>query len=295
VALNREHLERHGVKLVERLESESFTFGNHTALARVVQQLVAYAAEGAAPQAGRFIWVRVWNDGDSVVLEVQNEAARAATQALSELLKPLSHAHQSGSVALKLATEVVVAHGGHLEVGEREGGGASLRVVLPAASPFRASSPPSRGFASATAERRRILIVDSAPLFSRALRRGLLPHEVRIASTASEAELLLADPAYAPDLVVCDVVLPGASGDVLHARVRAARPELAERFVFVTGGALGTTEAEYLRLCGCATRLKPFDVDGLRELVASDEPASTSVRTLAPPAPAREDGPPNSG
>jgi hypothetical protein len=67
VAQHRDYLERHGVKLVERLESESFSFGNRSALTRMIQQLLAYAAEDGAPQSGRFVWVRVWNDADSVV------------------------------------------------------------------------------------------------------------------------------------------------------------------------------------------------------------------------------------
>jgi DNA-binding NarL/FixJ family response regulator len=179
-----------------------------------------------------------------------------------------------------------------VEVGTSERGGSSFRVVLPAASALIASMPPSlAGFAGATGKRQQILIVDDEPLFSRTIRRGLRPHDVRIAGTASEAELLLLDLAYVPDLVVCDVLLPGAHGHVLHQRVRAVRPEIAARFVFVTSGALRTDEADYLRASGCATLLKPFDVAGLLELVASRAAEAMAVRTLVPTEPPREPAP----
>ncbi|HVJ19067.1 MAG TPA: response regulator, partial [Polyangiaceae bacterium] len=131
----------------------------------------------------------------------------------------------------------------------------------------------------------RVFVVDDDPLFSRALRRGLKPHDVRTAASASEAEMALLDPSYEPDLVVCDVFLPGANGDVLHQRVKARRPEVAARFVFVTGAALGGGEADYLKSSGCPSLLKPIEVHSLRAFLGPRRESSppVSVRTLAQP------------
>jgi DNA-binding NtrC family response regulator len=109
---------------------------------------------------------------------------------------------------------------------------------------------------------------------------------VRTAAAASEAEVQLLDPTYTPDLVLCDVFLPGRNGDTLHARVAARRPELAKRFVFVTGGALGRAEAEYLKNCACPTLFKPIELKTVKDLLEDDEAESSpsaSVRTLNPP------------
>ncbi|HEV8547802.1 MAG TPA: response regulator, partial [Polyangiaceae bacterium] len=141
--------------------------------------------------------------------------------------------------------------------------------------------PPS---ASAGGERR-ILVIDDDPILSRTLRRALKPHEVRTASSASEAEIALLDPGYSPDLVVCDVFLPGANGHALHQRVQAQRPHIADRFVFVTGGALGRAEADYIKSSGRPTLLKPVDVKALVALFAPDGSHDSappqSVRTLS--------------
>ena len=70
------------------------------------------------------------------------------------------------------------------------------------------------------------------------------------------------------------------------ARIAARRPELASRFVFVTGGALGRAEAEYLKHCDCPTLFKPVELKTLTDLLEGDDPESApsaSVRTLNPP------------
>jgi DNA-binding NarL/FixJ family response regulator len=119
------------------------------------------------------------------------------------------------------------------------------------------------------------------------LRRGLRPYEVRTAATASEAEILLLDPDYFPDLVLCDVYLPGANGSVLHERIRRARPKTADRFVFITGGALGQAEADYIKTCRRPTLQKPLDLHSLLALLEpsdrGDSNPPPSVRTLSEP------------
>jgi DNA-binding NtrC family response regulator len=136
-----------------------------------------------------------------------------------------------------------------------------------------------------------VFVVDDDPVFSRTMRRALKPHVVRTAGSASEAEVTLLDPTYKPDLVLCDVFLPGRNGDTLHSRISARRPELASRFVFVTGGALGRAEAEYLRNSGCPTLFKPVELKTIKDLLEDDAPESgppNSVRTLHPPVSAQK-------
>src|SRR5262249_50723331 len=132
-------------------------------------------------------------------------------------------------------------------------------------------------------ESRQVFVVDDDDLFARTMVRALRPHEVRIAATASEAQIALLDRSYNPDLVLCDVGLPGSGGDVLHARVAAERPDIARRFIFVTGGACSHEEAEYLRASGCPTLLKPINAADIWGSLAAPNPSDSAppgVRTL---------------
>jgi signal transduction histidine kinase/CheY-like chemotaxis protein len=279
LSMNREQLDRRGIRLDERIESGSLTFGRRGGVARVVQNLIAHSANAASRTPEGYVGVRVFSENQSVVLEVENNGATAADAAATELAKPLSQS--SAGVELKLAIEVVAAHGGHVEVSDRSGGGSSFRVVLPGLPVLDVPTPSRR----LDARPRKILIVDDEPMFARSIRRALRPHDVRLAGTASEAELALLDSSYEPDLVVCDVFLPGRNGNVLHERIRGVRPDVAARFVFVTGGALGKAEADYLRASGCATLFKPLDAAGLLELLEARGGEPSPVRTLAPSEP----------
>jgi DNA-binding NarL/FixJ family response regulator len=121
--------------------------------------------------------------------------------------------------------------------------------------------------------------------------------------------MALLDPLYSPHLILCDLGLPGMTGDMLHARICAKRPRLGERFLFVTGGACSKEEADYVRASGRATLVKPVDmkdiwvalaappshISGAPEGVAtlrSDAPqAPSSAPPTLPPAKATEPSP----
>jgi CheY-like chemotaxis protein len=234
--------------------------------------------------------LRVASDGPHVLLSVQDNGPGVAPDAVESIFLPFYTTKTRGEAAglgLKICSDVVTEHGGHIEVHERPGGGASFHVLLPRvdaagqASLSETPLPPSAGAPGV----RRILLIDDDPILSRTMRRALKPHEVRTASSASEAEMTLLDPSYAPDLVVCDVFLPGANGHALHERIRTKRPDVADRFVFVTGGALARAEAEYIKQSGRATLFKPVDVKALLALLGptetSDSSAPNSIRTLS--------------
>lgn len=80
----------------------------------------------------------------------------------------------------------------------------------------------------------RVLMVDDDPDFLDMFAELLAAsgHEVRIAKSAAEAESLVAE--FAPDLVLVDLSLAGASGLELGPQLRA-RCSLAPRLVAITG------------------------------------------------------------
>jgi signal transduction histidine kinase/ActR/RegA family two-component response regulator len=296
----RQVLSKRGVLLEEVYGARCVTLGRAEELAQVVHNLVLNASEAVEGRTDRQVSLRVHADAKHVWLVVEDTGPGVPPDQVQNIFRPFytTKQHSRGAgLGLKVARDVVAAHGGHIEVHARFGGGASFRVVVPRAAPEieieTASGPRPRAASEADIQIReldqifRVLVVDDDPMFPRAIRRGLKPHEVLTASSASEAEMLLLAAGYDADLIVCDISLPGANGDVLHQRIQAKRPELASRFVFVTGAALGKAEADYLKASGCATLLKPVDAPQLRALLEARGDASNaapqSVRTLAEP------------
>jgi CheY-like chemotaxis protein len=70
------------------------------------------------------------------------------------------------------------------------------------------------------------------------------------------------------DLVLCDILLPKLTGMEFHERAFVIAPELAERTVFMTGGAFMPRAEAFLNQPGIRHLEKPFSsIDGLRAAV----------------------------
>ncbi len=281
------HLERRGITLSTSFDRGCYTIARRDNLAQVVLNLTLNAMDACHGSNQPEVTVRVLEAGEHVALVVEDNGPGVLDSAIPHIFKPFYTTKERGAgtgLGLKICSDVVSAHGGHIEVHQRAGGGASFRVLLPRARedsgllaipvpmPLRSAPAPTR--------RKQVLVVDDDPVFSRTIRRSLKPHEVKTCAAASEAQALLLDPTYAPDLVLCDIFLPGANGNLLHARVAKHRPEIARRFVFVTGGALGKEEASYLRSSGCTTLFKPVELRSLLELLEDPNPASSPPNTV---------------
>ncbi|HYQ03689.1 MAG TPA: ATP-binding protein [Polyangiaceae bacterium] len=293
LAIATPHLARRGITLTQHLDGPVYTVGRRDSLGQVVLNLVFNAADAAEVNGNPEIWVRVMARGEQLALVVEDNGPGVPAGAIQHIFRPFYTTKQRGQgtgLGLKICSDVVAAHGGHIEVHDRAGGGASFRVLLTRVQEDSGLIPivPMRTPKQRVVEvrPRQVFVVDDDPVFTRSIRRALKPHVVRTVGAASEAEVQLLDPNYTPDLVLCDVFLPGRNGDTLHARIAARRPELAQRFVFVTGGALGRAEAEYLKKCACPTLFKPIELKTVQELLEDDEAessSSASVRTLNPP------------
>lgn len=293
LAIATPHLARRGITITQHLDGPVYTVGRRDSLGQVVLNLVFNAADAAEVNAQPEIWLRVMARGEQLALVVEDNGPGVPAGAIQHIFRPFYTTKQRGQgtgLGLKICSDVVAAHGGHIEVHDRPGGGASFRVLLTRVQEDSGLIPlvPLRAPKQRAVETRprQVFVVDDDPVFTRSIRRALKPHVVRTAGAASEAEVQLLDPNYLPDLVLCDVFLPGRNGNTLHERVAARRPELGKRFVFVTGGALGRAEAEYLKNCACPTLFKPIELKTVQDLLEDDEAESSpsaSVRTLNPP------------
>jgi CheY-like chemotaxis protein/signal transduction histidine kinase len=298
VSILRPWLEARGIALDAQLNPGGVVSIQRDSIMQVALDMITIAAElGEDTASSPRVSVHTNEEGERVVLSIDGVGAALGDAALRDI-----HEHPFSSsttderrrLVLLLAGDVAAAHGGYVEVVGRDGGGSSYRLVVPtSASAARESGNfPLVGTSVELpdAKLHDVLIVDDDPVFSRAARRALRPHRVRETATASEAEFHLLQSRYEPTLVVCDLMLPGSDGTDLHARIREARPALARRFLFVTGGTLSKSTADYIRESGCLAFHKPFDFTRLRrqlsrctaEAIASDLEKSLQVESFKP-------------
>ena len=216
---------------VEAPDTPVWVRGDATRLAQVFGNLIDNAAK-FTPSGGRVL-LRASVTVEDAVIEVVDNGAGIDPAQLRAIFEPFVQGEQglartAGGLGLGLAIVrgIVELHGGRVEAfSEGVGRGSRFVVHLPKTLQPAAAEPAHerRQAPRPLAGRRQVLVVEDHPDVAQSLIEmiRLLGHEVRWAEDA-EAALAL-HRAHAPDTVLCDIGLPGASGyDVASALRREA-------------------------------------------------------------------------
>jgi CheY-like chemotaxis protein len=111
----------------------------------------------------------------------------------------------------------------------------------------------------------RILVVDDDAVNRQAMRLLLERegHEVVAVENGLEAVERLGPTTAGFDAVVTDLQMPRLGGRALWEQLVDERPQLARRFVFVTGDRAREETRRFLDECGQPSVLKPYDLGDL--------------------------------
>jgi DNA-binding response OmpR family regulator len=131
----------------------------------------------------------------------------------------------------------------------------------------RTPSSPGSSVGSGVAPRRaRLLVLEDEVSMGRALVRWLRDYDVVHCTMLAEAlDRIRKGERF--DLVVCDVMMPGGNAPDVHAALLKEAPSLAQRMLFMTGGA--TTPEAIAFVAANAPRIvsKPLDLRELRRRI----------------------------
>jgi signal transduction histidine kinase/CheY-like chemotaxis protein len=224
-------------------------------------------------------------------LEVEDNGVGIPASSLGRLGEPYfsSRIDRGGTgLGLFVARGIVDSLGGRLEFESSVGHGTTARVVLPTqASSLDESEPvlqnpeppPDSTTAPRRTERWRVLIVDDEPAVARAIARQLSGMDVSIAHSGRAAveRLFRGEPV---DLVLCDVMMPGGSGQDVYDAVAAEDPELLRKLLFITGGATVPEVATFLRRDGVRHLSKPFEREAFEQMLADIQAARPTAPAL---------------
>lgn len=240
---HRPRMEAAGLELVTGIsDTPIWVEGDATRLAQVVDSLLDNAVKFTPPD-GR-VEVRLPAQGDDAVLTVSDTGVGIGAELLPHVFEAFSQADRSAARAsgglglgLTVARGMVELHGGSIEAAsEGEGQGAELTVRLP-----RQPEPAALGEAGRTRPSGeappplRVVVVEDHHDAAESLRMllELRGHEVIVARTGPEG--VEAARAARPDVVLCDIGLPGMNGFAVAESLRGF-PETAEaRLIAVTG------------------------------------------------------------
>ncbi len=139
-------------------------------------------------------------------------------------------------------------------------------VLAPAAEQQTESSVSSGAPAEGATGRAAVLVVDDERSVGVILGRVLAQHDVTTVTSAREA-LDLIDGGRSFDLILSDLMMPGMSGMEFYDTVARERSEVAERMVFMSGGAFTPSARAFLDRVPNQRLEKPFNVATIRDVV----------------------------
>lgn len=294
----RSEVEEAGLRLAVDLEPRPVWVElDPTRLAQVLGNLLTNARKFTDP--GGEIRVRLWVDqeAETVRLEVRDNGCGLRAESLESIFAPFvqeeeARGRMTGGLGLGLpiVKALVEAQGGQLTAAsEGLGLGSTFTITLPLAEPpTSAASAPSSDTEAATVEvaeptHRRILIVDDHHEAAMALAELLRldGHNVTVAGDGPSA--LEAVAAMSPEVVFCDLGLPGMDGFEV-ARTLRDQPGGDALALYAVSGFGDASAKRRAHEAGFDSHLlKPVNLEQLQELLTT-VPPTVSTSPADPPA-----------
>jgi DNA-binding response OmpR family regulator len=117
-----------------------------------------------------------------------------------------------------------------------------------------------------------VLVVDDDKQLASALQWILADENYLVDVAFDGEEALLKVRVHEYDAVICDVMMPRLRGDEFYVQAKKLRPNLADRFIFITGFAADSDIREFLSARRLKHLIKPFPINELiscvKELLA---------------------------
>jgi signal transduction histidine kinase len=245
---------------------------NESRLGQVFLNLLINAAQ-AMPERGlsaNRITVRTYTDEEGwAVIEVIDNGTGIEPDRMNRVFEPFfttKNVSEGTGLGLSICRSIIRDAGGTIEAQSELDRGTTFVVRLPASTrteiPHTTQAPPT----ATPGARACVVVIDDEPLVGRSIRRALRGHEVQVFTSAEEAiERLCSDEPF--DVVFCDLMMPEVSGMEVFARVSERCPDIASRFVFMTGGAFTPQAREFLKQTPLVCLEKPFELRQIRDLV----------------------------
>lgn len=260
-------------RLITDFEAGGSVWGNETRVVQIFLNLIVNAAQAftADDRDRNVVTVRAWIEDEQSIIEVEDNGPGIPTENIERIFDPFFTTKPVGvgtGLGLSICHGLVESMNGSLTVRSELEKGTVFRVTL-RTSREKAPASVRKGISLRPDIRARVLIVDDEPLILRSVARLLRDqHDVETAQNGKEGlRMIREDGPF--DLVVCDLMMPEMTGMELHQAVHADDPEVAGRFVFLTGGAYTEQARHFLAGVDNPKLDKPVQPNLLRSVVTS--------------------------
>ena len=220
---------------------------NDDQLRQVLLNLLVNAAQSfSTPNHDGRIEIFAERRDDEIAIRVIDNGSGIAPENLRRVFDPFFTTKSVGrgtGLGLAISRDLVKKMNGNITLDSQLGRGTSVSVTLrrwnEESADYQAVDPPRTPtpelIMPLSAKRLSIVIVEDETAMLQPLRRMLSDrHDILTFSDPRDGMRCLIE-REPPDVIICDVNMPGVSGLELYREVTKARPFLSERFVFLTG------------------------------------------------------------
>jgi PAS domain S-box-containing protein len=265
---------RHRARLVRDYEEVPLIEADESKLGQLFLNLVVNAAQ-AIPEGAmdrNEIRVVIRSRDERVSIEVRDTGSGIPPEVLPRIFDPFFSTKPVGvgtGLGLAVCHGIATSFGGEIEVESQYGKGSLFRVLIPATRQRAAKPGPTPPPAVEPARRSgRVYVIDDEPALTSAIRRALMNTYDIVAFNYAGDALSKLSGGDSCDVILCDLMMPRMTGMDFYEALAAARPDLAEKVVFLTGGAFTPRAREFLAQARNSRLEKPFDMSSLAGVVS---------------------------
>jgi PAS domain S-box-containing protein len=274
----RSGLEAAGLTLKLQLPDEPlWVRGDPTRLAQIVGNVLHNASKFTDPGGSVTVRATPDADGDTAVIAVRDTGIGMDRETLAEVFETFRQAENSQTrsrgglgLGLALVKGLVTLHDGSVQAAsEGLGRGSEITIRLP--KELAPEPATQAGRAPSLAEQtHRILVIEDSRDAANSMKvlLGMVGHQVETASTGAAG--VEAARAFHPQVVLCDIGLPGGMDGYAVARALRQEPSLASAHLIALTGYAQEDDQRYAREAGFNRHMtKPVDFAELRAVLAS--------------------------
>jgi PAS domain S-box-containing protein len=260
-------LTTHSIEVVWELdELLPMTMADFHQLQQVFLNIINNARQALydARRGGR-LTLRTMQKGGRIRIEIEDDGPGISDAIKPKIFDPFFTTKGPGKgtgLGLSISFGILKEHGGRIGARDAPGGGACFEIDLPILRPQTEVVEPRKAGESTrlfpALARRSFLVVDDEAALVDLLHAFLTQQGARVDVASNGALGLQKILKEDYDAVVCDLRMPGLSGDELFKNLEGVKPQIMKRFLFVTGDVLTGETREFLERSGCAHIAKPF-------------------------------------
>jgi len=227
------------------------------------------------------VWLACGSDGEYGWFSVMDNGPGMEPEVCEHVFDPFFTTKAVGKgtgLGLSVSHGILRQHGGNLTAESEPGKGTTIRATLsiapagpdekpaetPVDSPIPVTAPPEKKQEASIG--RHVLVIDDEPDILEMVTEALEPVGCRTTALQGSQGVDAALARENFDLVLCDLKMPGQNGFEVYRLIRKSHPQLADRFILMTGN-LADADRYSADIDSITLLPKPFTLARLRGAV----------------------------